>query len=685
MLYIVTAERKRKMNKLFSKVAALSVGLALAIGVGVAFGSRQAKEVKATDDTVIVVDSDTTSLNLTSTATSEEVSRTDASGITYKVSSGAKQQTSSGSNKFTAKAILIGKSGAYIYNTTVMPDNIKKFELYANAGASAKVSVAVQFANSTDGAIEDFDSELAGTWTQTLSTLDNVYDVTLPMTNARYFRYQVTNANNSQVEFRITCGESQTVTSATFDMSSAKTNYVEGDDVSISTVKVLDNNSNDITSACTITADKEKVAFGDTSITYSATYNFDESIQIESVTLPISVAHLAVTSIEPYGKAKTSFVEEQPISYGSMKVKVNYNNETSETLNMDHAGISVMIGSETIVGTRYLSVNDNEKTITVSYSGFSFDYQITVASKSDTPDGYWTKITDASEFVEGLEVILVSNNTNYAMGTYATGNNVPAVEVSKDESGNINGTVAGVQTYTLELSDGETSVDTNTFALYDGTGYLYAPGGSNNNYLKRSATIDSEKVSQYSFALTTSSAIANTGEGQRNVLKYNANNGNPIFSCYAGTSSNPNAVLYKFVEQPKSADQIVVENFCKVSLHLDSSSSSYVDFNDNTSGTACLSYYQSAKTAYEALTDDQKDIFATSAEFIIARGRDRFAAWAKANGETFDAVAGTFSAFVPSFAFILENNNTMIIVISIAAISALGLTFALVFKKKKQK
>ena len=41
---------KEKMNKLFSKVAALSVGLAMAIGVGVAVGSKEAKVVRAAED-----------------------------------------------------------------------------------------------------------------------------------------------------------------------------------------------------------------------------------------------------------------------------------------------------------------------------------------------------------------------------------------------------------------------------------------------------------------------------------------------------------------------------------------------------------------------------------------------------------------------------------------------------------
>ena len=40
---------KEKMNKLFSKVAALSVGLAMAIGVGVAVGSKSVREARADD------------------------------------------------------------------------------------------------------------------------------------------------------------------------------------------------------------------------------------------------------------------------------------------------------------------------------------------------------------------------------------------------------------------------------------------------------------------------------------------------------------------------------------------------------------------------------------------------------------------------------------------------------------
>ena len=53
------------MNKLFTKVATLSVGLAMAIGVGVAVGGREAKEVKAAPGSTIsdtITNSDTKSL-----------------------------------------------------------------------------------------------------------------------------------------------------------------------------------------------------------------------------------------------------------------------------------------------------------------------------------------------------------------------------------------------------------------------------------------------------------------------------------------------------------------------------------------------------------------------------------------------------------------------------------------------
>lgn len=204
------------MNKLFTKVCGVVLGATLAFGVGlsVAVSANNGEVVPvhaAAGDSPIILDG--TNLGLSSTATTSDTEKT-YGGVTYVVSTGAKTQAvQSGATKnFTSNAtILIGKSGTYIYNKTAIPGEITKFEVYANKGASAKVSVGVNF--SATAALTSWNA--TGAWTATLFTLDSVYDASSKIVSgAKYFRYQVTNANNSQVQIRITyeSGSSDTTT-----------------------------------------------------------------------------------------------------------------------------------------------------------------------------------------------------------------------------------------------------------------------------------------------------------------------------------------------------------------------------------------------------------------------------------------------------------------------------------------
>lgn len=140
-----------------------------------------------------------------STTTNNDVTKT-YSGIDIVFSKGAKQASISGNNKFSNESsILIGKSGAYIYNKTAIPGKIVKFEIFANKGASAKVSVGVNFSSE---AISKYSASATNTYTAILENLDTVYDCTEKLPEgAQYFWYQVTNNNNSQVQFRITYEE----------------------------------------------------------------------------------------------------------------------------------------------------------------------------------------------------------------------------------------------------------------------------------------------------------------------------------------------------------------------------------------------------------------------------------------------------------------------------------------------
>ena len=153
----------------------------------------------AAEPVTIIIDA----FDLNETATTTDTDHT-FGGVTFTYSKGAKKQLAGGATKaFSDKgAILIGRSGAYIYNKAAIPGVITKFEIYANKGASSKVEIGVNF---SDSAISEYNASAANTYTAKLATVDKVYDcsASLPK-DAKYFWYQVTNANNSQVQFRIT-------------------------------------------------------------------------------------------------------------------------------------------------------------------------------------------------------------------------------------------------------------------------------------------------------------------------------------------------------------------------------------------------------------------------------------------------------------------------------------------------
>ena len=158
-------------------------------------------ETGVATEQVVILDGNQFGTSQPTTETELEVN-----GFTYKYIGGKKQAVQNGAvNSFTnGYTILIGKTGKYLYNTTPFGDGITKFEVYANKGASTKVSVGVNFSTTS---ISSYDANAANIWTMTLDQEDHVYDASesLPTTGgAKYFWYQVTNDKSSQVQFRIT-------------------------------------------------------------------------------------------------------------------------------------------------------------------------------------------------------------------------------------------------------------------------------------------------------------------------------------------------------------------------------------------------------------------------------------------------------------------------------------------------
>ena len=93
-------------------------------------------------------------------------------------------------------------------------------------------------------------------------------------------------------------------------------------------------------------------------------------------------------------------------------------------------------------------------------------------------------------------------------------------------------------------------------------------------------------------------------------------------------------------------------------------------------------YYSTAKAAFNALTDDQRELFCTSATFANAYARLR--AWAAANSDTFDLNSYTISEANNTLGFVANNHSSVGIIIAIISLTSLVVGFGLSFLLKKK-
>lgn len=149
------------MKKVFTKIAGLSVGLALAIGVGVAVGGRSARVVKAADATVTF-----TMKGFGGTATGYQNSAVAGTGVdsasssTIAASAYAFNQSSGqvrGNKTAIAASDVSGDSNKnwHLFNTAAIPGTIKSIEVKSTGSISAnnyfKGKLFVALGNSSQG------------------------------------------------------------------------------------------------------------------------------------------------------------------------------------------------------------------------------------------------------------------------------------------------------------------------------------------------------------------------------------------------------------------------------------------------------------------------------------------------------------------------------------------------------
>ena len=194
-------------------------------------------------------------------------------------------------------------------------------------------------------------------------------------------------------------------------------------------------------------------------------------------------------------------------------------------------------GTTTITATAAATAEFTEATATTTIN--------VVDPNAPIATGY-VLLTDLSQLYDGGKIIIVNEDATKAISTTQNKNNRAgtAVELKNDaiEPG------SEVQIIIVEFGTGD-NIGKYAFNVgsEDAAQYLYAASNSSNQLKTRTtATFNTITISS-----ETTSVIM--GGNSRNVLRFNENNGSPIFNCYSSENAGSQTPI-KIYYQPKQAE-----------------------------------------------------------------------------------------------------------------------------------
>ena len=146
-------------------------------------------------------------------------------------------------------------------------------------------------------------------------------------------------------------------------------------------------------------------------------------------------------------------------------------------------------------------------------------------------------VTSTDQLEAGKTYLIVNTTAGKALSKTQNNNNRAATAVTIN-----NGLITEISDDVCEITLGESN-DNWTFYDASNSGYLCA-ASSSSNLLKTQSVLDDDGRWAITIASNGSATIIAQGESERNNLRFNPNNGSPIFSCYASTSTMAKVELY---------------------------------------------------------------------------------------------------------------------------------------------
>ena len=271
-----------------------------------------------------------------------------------------------------------------------------------------------------------------------------------------------------------------------------------------------------------------------TKLTVTASYGGKTAtIDITGITVTLR----KITKLEVKTKPKTDYTLGEDFNATGLVVKATYNDGTTDN---DFKGYDLKTDAINKFAEGTYVVN-------VELEGaLSASFMVTYSKLIEVEGAeYYQLVTNASDLNAGDKFLIVGINesTYYGMKPYSSGNNCGAVEIPAPSSNKITFTEdTDAVAVTLGGSSG-------SWTFFDGTYYLYAAGGTGSNHFK-GTTSASNNTAKFTISIGDGGvATVKTIDSSttRNTLKFNYNNGSPLFSCYNGGQLD--VYLYKQVKQ----------------------------------------------------------------------------------------------------------------------------------------
>ena len=200
---------------------------------------------------------------------------------------------------------------------------------------------------------------------------------------------------------------------------------------------------------------------------------------------------------------------------------------------------SATAGTVTVTAT--VTNNGLEKSVTETYS---FDEPLATE---------FVLVTDISQLEAGKQIVIADNTTESALSNNQKSNNRGVANITISD--NMITATDATEIMTLEKDGDYWYLRARKYA-----GYLYAAGGTGDNWLRTKA--DKDNSAQATISITDDGATVafniDGGTNARNIIKYNTTS--DLFACYKASYTDKVRLPYIYVEKP-AVEQVATPEF----------------------------------------------------------------------------------------------------------------------------